>query len=581
MKRKIISIFLIISMLLFSVSSAFAVNLESVTLVKFADPVRFLKYGDSQVGYSMVGHVLEGVNYPAYCIEPVKPGVYEKDSYQVQIKGAPTDRNIIKIIQNGYPYKSAKELGVNTDQEAYYCTKVALWCYVRNRNINDYLPIKQEYQYILDASKNIYYAGMSDTTTIDKANLEVRQLDNIHIDKDCKYYEQTFEVVSNYNINNYSVNIKSGNVPEGTKVVDSNNNAKTNFYQNEKFKILIPLDKIILDRGEVLLNIKADIKTQNVFYGDAIDSLQDHAITIMPNEEMETQVKVEYKKVYGKIKIIKRSLEYNKYTDKNAETVLAGAKFLITNSNGEKVDEIVTNAEGIAISKDLPRGKYIVKEVLAPDFYLTDGKEHFCEILRPNETIEFNVSNGNVDIKVKVEKEGPKEVKSGENMTYNFHNIENLSNVDLEEFYWKDIIPTDAIRITKLKIGTWNEELEYKLKYRTNLTEEYIEFPEVLKTNTKYEIDLNKESLNLLENEYITEVMLEFGKVKKGFRENEDIIMEAKVLEDLPNGYNFENITNVKGIYLGRPTEDEDKVKTVVYTPTEKHEIILPKTGKN
>ena len=154
------SCMLILSIIIVNIYFVYAINLEKVTLVKFNDPVKFLRYNGKDVGYSMVGHVLNGENYPAYCIEPSKPGVYEKDSYDVVIQGSVTDEKIIKIIQNGYPYKTPSELGVNTNQEAYYSTKCALWCYVNNRNIDDYTSISSEYDYILNATKKIYLAGI-------------------------------------------------------------------------------------------------------------------------------------------------------------------------------------------------------------------------------------------------------------------------------------------------------------------------------------------------------------------------------------------------------------------------------------
>lgn len=52
--------------------------------------------------------------------------------------------------------------------------------------------------------------------------------------------------------------------------------------------------------------------------------------------------------------------------------VLAGAEFIVLNSNMTIVGQVTTNANGIANVKDLPYGKYTVIEVKAPDGYELD-----------------------------------------------------------------------------------------------------------------------------------------------------------------------------------------------------------------
>ena len=40
------------------------------------------------------------------------------------------DLEIVGIVGNGYPHRSLEELGLDNVQQAYYATKVALWCYL-------------------------------------------------------------------------------------------------------------------------------------------------------------------------------------------------------------------------------------------------------------------------------------------------------------------------------------------------------------------------------------------------------------------------------------------------------------------
>ncbi|MDA2074056.1 SpaA isopeptide-forming pilin-related protein [Bacillus cereus] len=86
----------------------------------------------------------------------------------------------------------------------------------------------------------------------------------------------------------------------------------------------------------------------------------------------------------GKIKI-------KKVDSNNVNKKLIGAKFHIEDSNKKVVGELVTNEEGEAISKDLPKGNYTLVEIEAPKDY---------ELLKDK-------------IAVKVEKDAVVEIKIG------------------------------------------------------------------------------------------------------------------------------------------------------------------------
>jgi len=64
----------------------------------------------------------DGGEMPAYCINPNKPGVEESDSksYDVNADTSIQSPKAWGCVMNGYPYKTAAELGLNSDYEAYY-----------------------------------------------------------------------------------------------------------------------------------------------------------------------------------------------------------------------------------------------------------------------------------------------------------------------------------------------------------------------------------------------------------------------------------------------------------------------------
>lgn len=100
----------------------------------------------------------------------------------------------------------------------------------------------------------------------------------------------------------------------------------------------------------------------------------------------------------GKIKIIKTAVEdipvY--YTMNNSETPgqpLAGAEFIIKDSDGEVVDTLTTGEGGIATSKDLPYGDYTVAETEAPVGYILDFTVHEVTIDAENSLIKLEIKN--------------------------------------------------------------------------------------------------------------------------------------------------------------------------------------------
>ena len=71
---------------------------------------------------------------PAYCINPNTAGVPQSvapgESIKYIANEASNDPKIVGIIANGYPHRSLGELGLENKYQAYYATKMALWCYL-------------------------------------------------------------------------------------------------------------------------------------------------------------------------------------------------------------------------------------------------------------------------------------------------------------------------------------------------------------------------------------------------------------------------------------------------------------------
>ena len=143
------------------------------------------------------------------------------------------------------------------------------------------------------------------------------------------------------------------------------------------------------------------------------------------------------------------------------------------------------------------------------------------------------------------------------------------SNVALDNFVWEDEIPTDFIRVTKIKLGTYNQDNSYNLYYKTNFSEDYILMLEDIKTQTTEEIDFSKE---LSDNEFITNIKLDFGSVDIGFKSEEDTLIFAKVNSNVKSGDVFENKVCLQASFKGYNLSKSSNWKTRVYK-------VLPLTG--
>lgn len=298
--------------------------------------------------------------------------------------------------------------------------------------------------------------------------------------------------------------------------------------------------------------------------------LNAETITVTLTEDEITDVHFENEKIKGNVEITK--------IDKKTNERLNGATFGIYDEDNNEVDRIVTDNQGKGISKLLPYGKYFVKEIdTGSKYYLLNTEKYEFEISKNKQIISLTIENEPVDITVEVEKKGTIEIRPGEKVNYTFSNIINKSNVQLDDFQWIDYIPTEYIRLQKMSTGTWTQDIKYNVYYKTNKSDEYILYEKDLSSKKNYELDFSL--IELSEDEYIVETMLDFGKVDLGFKEEELPTMECKSLETLNEGNTFTNKTKTIGVFGVVKAESSSKWTTVVHVPN-KPDKVLPRTGK-
>ena len=281
--------------------------------------------------------------------------------------------------------------------------------------------------------------------------------------------------------------------------------------------------------------------------------------------------------ITGQIQIWKKSADDNPINGFPAGTPLEGAVFGIYNKANALVDTVESDSRGLAVSKPLPLGRYTVKEISSPQFYSVSDEEVTVYLEHEGQIVQVEYLNESVYTNVSISKSGYTQVVPGQEIRYTFKDIGNNSTVPLDSFYWRDTLPTDAVRLDKIITGTYSARLNYKVVFQTNLNDTQRVLADNLNTQKNYTLDASPAALGLASNEYVTQVTFLFGRVPGGFKQVETPYIYCDVLSSLSHEYRFANKCDVGGMWQNQWVQATDRWVTIIYrggpVPT------LPRTG--
>ena len=305
--------------------------------------------------------------------------------------------------------------------------------------------------------------------------------------------------------------------------------------------------------------------------------VDDELKTVYIRDGATTEIEWENTPITAQIQIWKKSADDNAINGFPAGTPLEGAVFEIYNKANALVDTIESDSRGLAVSKPLPLGRYIVKEVSSPQYYSVSDEEVTVYLEHEGQIVQIEFLNESVYTNVSINKSGYTEVVPGQEVRYTFKDIGNNSTVPLDSFYWRDTLPTDAVRLDKIITGTYSTRLNYKVVFQTNLSNTQRVLADNLNTLQNYTLDASPAALGLASNEYVTQVTFLFGRVPGGFRQVETPYIYCDVLSSLPHEYRFSNKCDVGGMWQNQWIQATDRWVTIIYrggpVPT------LPRTG--
>lgn len=287
----------------------------------------------------------------------------------------------------------------------------------------------------------------------------------------------------------------------------------------------------------------------------------------------------------GQIQVIKTSEGYSSVNGLPAGTPLSGAIFAVYDKQNNVVDKFQTNENGIGSSKKLPLGIYTVKEVQAPANYGLNPTVFTADIEFAGQVVKLNVTDPVITAGVSIKKTGYAQTMNNNVMRWTVSGVRNDSTTSLQSFYWRDTLPTDAVRLTRLVTGTYSTTQTYKVTFTTNLNSQWRTAYDNLSTAKNYTLDMSSAALGLASNEYVTQFMLSFGIVPAGFHQLTNATVDAQTLYALTNGYKFTNKADVGGLLGGNWVQSIARWTTSVYShyvpakPAAPKSPKLPRTG--
>ena len=406
--KKLISLFLVLVTILGILpTAAFAADSEEKALGEVN-----IYNGEYELGYLSINGAVKKQIYtyflyeandgtqkesPAYCVNPNQYGVPQTvgpgESIKYLANEKASDPKVVGIISNGYPHRSLGELKLDNKYQAYYATKMALWCYllpnwdIANLKVapglsGSELDIGNR---ILAAAKDIYKRGTTYnymleprmTVTPDHSTAYPVTIGGQ------EYKQQVFTVWSETWVYDYDVAVAFSDpdsVPEGTKIVDANNNEITAVTTQPTsdgyagtFKVLYPMDSIQGQSGNVQLSLSAPVAQYAAMYAvcqekDQYGDLQNYICDLDNKVQLDVAAVSSYVDS-GEPDPDETALKIVKL-EEGTEVPLEGAVFSVYDPEGKKVGSYSTGLDGTVTIPLTLEGHYTVTEEIPPRYHL-------------------------------------------------------------------------------------------------------------------------------------------------------------------------------------------------------------------
>ena len=409
-----------LNMIMNTVFAAVEISIEKAYIEKIGQADYHLKYFREDrdeytyVICSIVGYYDENNNFnPAYCMNKDLVGA-ESESYYVTIDSLLDNNKVWRVIKNGYPYKSAKELGLTSKYDAYAVTKWAIYCILGESKLEYFKAEKDDDEAVamLKALKNLVDIGENGTEKQQEDPLSISKVGSLT--EDGKYYYQEYKIESKSEFNEYEISKISG-APNGSYVANASGKNATKFSSNENFKIMIPTESIEKDLN-IEITAKAECNAYVILEGKTtVTKTQNYVVTAGEKTTATATTALKINTNTASIKIIK--------TAEDTGNLLQGVEFVLYRGK-EKISIQKTDKNGVITFSKLYPGTYTLIETATNEKYILD-EEPLTIKLKYNDTKELKITNkakrGNLKI-IKTDADN-KEIKI-EGVEFELYNAE-------------------------------------------------------------------------------------------------------------------------------------------------------------
>ena len=342
---------------------------------------------------SFVTYNYNGVNYPAYCMNDGSPGA-ETNPYSVHVDGVWNNNAIWRVAFHGYPYTTPASMGLNSDDEAFYVTKHAMYCVLGQRNIADYSPMSG-YERVYNALVNLVNYGFNGGDVYQSAKVDITKEGNLYKDNigGTNYYSQNYRITSPVELASYDV--ERLNFPYGTKIFNMSNGEQYNFTGEQTIKVSIPETSITSDVNGTVVVQNANCKTYPILYGNtSVPGTQNYCLVGDPYEFAGANISEQFRGNVSTITVNKTDVETNQAINDTEFQLLKDGQVLQTKT---------TDDNGKVTFTDLYAGNYTVKETRTNDNYVPNNQEQQQSLIY-NQNATMNLTNEHKKGTLKVNK---------------------------------------------------------------------------------------------------------------------------------------------------------------------------------
>ena len=250
------------------VKASYEISEEYIQKIGVADyHLKYYKEDKDKYTYiicSIVGYYDEDDNFnPTYCMNKNLVGA-EDESYYVKVDNLLKNDKVWRVIKNGYPFKSAKELGLSDEYDAFAVTKFAVYCVLGQSNLEYFKAEDDDDEAVamLKALKNLVKIGENGTEKQNENPIKLQKVGDLK--EEDKYYSQEYKLVSTSDYKSYEISTVTG-LPNGAFISDINGNKSTKFKKLNNFKVMIPKEKMTEDY-EIKITAKDETAMDYVTY---------------------------------------------------------------------------------------------------------------------------------------------------------------------------------------------------------------------------------------------------------------------------------------------------------------------------